>query len=595
MSQCPKCGFQNPPDAQFCQKCANVFSSSNTPNNESKIQSMPDKYLSEQQSIGDKDLNSQHEHIEKHKMKSFKIIIFVLLGIIIVGGLAYAGYFGYNKFFNNTPEKVIYKSFGKMKELNTFSFDLVTVVETPSEEKGLDNTSADLISSTLGLDLNSQKINLRLSGSLDITDKENIKSKAELNLDGGTSLGVFNLKTISDNKKIFLNINKIPTVLAAFIDIDKFKDSWIKIDLESEQELPIDISKELETNTEDTKKIKQILEKDLYKIFEVKEDFGVESLESGKAYHYKVSFNINEIEKIVDEINNVVSDKEKINEFKENISKDNWKELKEENFDIWISQKNYYLVKILNDSSYGVGNSDVTSDVTPDTDLNTDQNEKKVDSEIKIKTILLLDNFNQPVELNIPQETIGIEELISSVFEGLMGGALGSLDSAREKSRDARRLSDIKQIQTALELYYNDANRYPETINDKIEYDGIIYMGMVPTDPEPEQFQYIYQSLNNGQNYKLDFSLEVGTGGFKAGTLFANSSGIEQITEKQNDSSNDFILDSDKDGLINDLEEFYGCDPNNPDTDGDGYLDGDEVENGYDPLVPGNARLDDRM
>jgi hypothetical protein len=46
--------------------------------------------------------------------------------------------------------------------------------------------------------------------------------------------------------------------------------------------------------------------------------------------------------------------------------------------------------------------------------------------------------------------------------------------------------------------------------------------------------------------------------------------------------------DSDNDGLSDDSEVlFWGTDPNNPDTDGDGYLDGAEVESGYNPLGPG--------
>ena len=51
-------------------------------------------------------------------------------------------------------------------------------------------------------------------------------------------------------------------------------------------------------------------------------------------------------------------------------------------------------------------------------------------------------------------------------------------------------------------------------------------------------------------------------------------------------------LDTDADGLPDYIEDLYGTDPNNPDTDGDGYKDGEEVENGYDPLIPGNAKID---
>lgn len=52
----------------------------------------------------------------------------------------------------------------------------------------------------------------------------------------------------------------------------------------------------------------------------------------------------------------------------------------------------------------------------------------------------------------------------------------------------------------------------------------------------------------------------------------------------------DRSIDSDCDGLTNAEEKLYGTDPNNPDTDGDGYSDGVEVKSGYDPLkaAPGD-------
>ena len=72
--------------------------------------------------------------------------------------------------------------------------------------------------------------------------------------------------------------------------------------------------------------------------------------------------------------------------------------------------------------------------------------------------------------------------------------------------------------------------------------------------------------------------LEEAMGGFMGGTT-GNHFPVE----------ND---DSDQDGLTDVMEDFYKTDKNNPDTDGDGYLDGDEVDNGYDPLAPGSAKLD---
>ena len=47
------------------------------------------------------------------------------------------------------------------------------------------------------------------------------------------------------------------------------------------------------------------------------------------------------------------------------------------------------------------------------------------------------------------------------------------------------------------------------------------------------------------------------------------------------------LLDSDTDGLTDSEEKFWGTDPNNSDSDHDSYLDGQEIENGYNPLGEG--------
>ena len=50
-----------------------------------------------------------------------------------------------------------------------------------------------------------------------------------------------------------------------------------------------------------------------------------------------------------------------------------------------------------------------------------------------------------------------IELLVVIAIIGILASiVLASLNSARQKSRDARRIADIKQIQLALELYFED-------------------------------------------------------------------------------------------------------------------------------------------
>jgi len=55
-----------------------------------------------------------------------------------------------------------------------------------------------------------------------------------------------------------------------------------------------------------------------------------------------------------------------------------------------------------------------------------------------------------------------IELLVVIAIIGLLSSiVLVSLNSARGKARDAKRVSDLKQISLALELYYHDNGTYP--------------------------------------------------------------------------------------------------------------------------------------
>src|SRR3989338_6540485 len=89
-----------------------------------------------------------------------------------------------------------------------------------------------------------------------------------------------------------------------------------------------------------------------------------------------------------------------------------------------------------------------------------------------------------------------------------------SLGSAREVSRDAKRLFDIRQIQTALELFYNDNSRYPVSASgqpagdDGSAYKFSTYLFSYPEAPTPvsgicteENNKYFYEQLQNGSSY----------------------------------------------------------------------------------------------
>ena len=132
-----------------------------------------------------------------------------------------------------------------------------------------------------------------------------------------------------------------------------------------------------------------------------------------------------------------------------------------------------------------------------------------------------------------------IELLVVIAIIGLLSTlAVVALGSARAKARDAKRLSDLKQVQTALELYYTDNNAYPTaaaavTLGSDtqacLNSDGFAatgcanaYMAAVPADPGSNSYAY---TSADGTTYSIAATLESAVNGLSEG-ITASPSGI---------------------------------------------------------------------
>jgi prepilin-type N-terminal cleavage/methylation domain-containing protein len=126
-----------------------------------------------------------------------------------------------------------------------------------------------------------------------------------------------------------------------------------------------------------------------------------------------------------------------------------------------------------------------------------------------------------------------IELLVVIAIIGLLSTlAVVALNNARAKSRDAKRVSDIKQIQTALELYYQDANGYPSlaSLPTIISTGSNTYMGQVPANPTPNGAGYTYSCVGASPcagPYTITFNLESGTGSLGSGLHSATPNGLQ--------------------------------------------------------------------
>lgn len=128
-----------------------------------------------------------------------------------------------------------------------------------------------------------------------------------------------------------------------------------------------------------------------------------------------------------------------------------------------------------------------------------------------------------------------IELLVVIAIIGLLSTlAVVALNSARTKSRDARRVADVKQVQTALELYFNDENGYPPTGDVVMDGTGSIvglvsgetYMGIVPANPAPGGAAYTYTQGPGVGTYHITYTLEAATGGIPVGLHCATPAGM---------------------------------------------------------------------
>lgn len=153
-----------------------------------------------------------------------------------------------------------------------------------------------------------------------------------------------------------------------------------------------------------------------------------------------------------------------------------------------------------------------------------------------------------------------IELLVVISIIGLLASVvLVSLNSARQKSRNAKRLADVNQIAKGLEIFYNQASAYPTgtvyvcgtagcggavmgsgvlsaQINGQTTNLTPTYMSSIPASPTPADgtcsatgFQgnpYYYEVNSSGSSYTLTFCLGQATGSYQAGVKFLTPSGV---------------------------------------------------------------------
>jgi prepilin-type N-terminal cleavage/methylation domain-containing protein len=107
-----------------------------------------------------------------------------------------------------------------------------------------------------------------------------------------------------------------------------------------------------------------------------------------------------------------------------------------------------------------------------------------------------------------------IELLIVIAVIGILASViLVGLGPIQKQGRDARRISDLRQIQNGLELYYNARGNYPDTGGSWVNFNtqiptlrsAVPAISNIPDDPSQNNY---YKYSSNGSTYCLGAQLE---------------------------------------------------------------------------------------
>ncbi|MFA6909117.1 MAG: LamG-like jellyroll fold domain-containing protein [Patescibacteria group bacterium] len=226
-----------------------------------------------------------------------------------------------------------------------------------------------------------------------------------------------------------------------------------------------------------------------------------------------------------------------------------------------------------------------------------DSAEKLKDRQFRLTLGFTFDHLGEEPSVKVPEDTISTDEM-----QRLMSG------QSVEEFNVSKQISSITDIRSAIARYKDVNDSYPDTLDALLEeppktddsselsYElqssGYFYsLKKVPTDVYTNQpFEYTKNDTGYQLIYTIHFPPEQSESSDSPLTGMSEYY-RSQYREGQNTATETFVSvetakteDADKDGLSDYDESVHKTSNYNKDTDGDGVNDGDEVKAGTDPI-----------
>ncbi len=375
-------------------------------------------------------------------------LIKIIIGVIVIGVLGTGTALATRIWdplwnpFRPDPEKVINEMTKKMEGIKTFHSQMDFGINIKNE------SAADIA--------------MKLEADSDRNDPNNLKSTGNMSM-SFTMEGMqfsLGLETKIIGKDSYVKFTTIPALpmLTPYLQMmgiepDQFKNQWIKVDQTALSKLlggayPEELDKIQE---EQQKKQEEMLTK-LKNLFENKKFYLIdkelpdEEVNGKGAYHYAVSLDKEEIKKIIPEIMNIIwAETEmpalsqiQLDELQKGI--DNFFEKAGElSGELWIGKRDNLLYRFKGEKVFDLSKFEESAKGT-----------------ISLKLDINLSKFNQLVNIEVPGQYKGLDEILGSLM-GQYGKYLGE---AQTSAKDARIIADMGQLRVMAELIYEQNNSY---------------------------------------------------------------------------------------------------------------------------------------
>ncbi len=173
--------------------------------------------------------------------------------------------------------------------------------------------------------------------------------------------------------------------------------------------------------------------------------------------------------------------------------------------------------------------------------------------------------------LSITKTAKYFEDSINDPNNPITKGLMESTKISQNQAKDAKRVADVRQMASALELYFNDNQTYPESKDGQPVGLSPTYLGQIPTSPEPPDgdcdtyYNTYWYTKISPTKYSLSFCLGEQTAGIPAGISTMTEAGIQsqqsfdpskQSSDTYYDTNGADYFESFKSAVINTIKEM---------------------------------------